>query len=47
MPLVERLLAQFGIEKERFHWGWISGAEAVRWAQLTHEFTERIRALGP
>lgn len=47
MPLVERLLEQFGIEKERFHWGWISGAEAVKWTQLTHEFTERVRALGP
>jgi F420-non-reducing hydrogenase iron-sulfur subunit len=47
MPLVEVLLAQYGIEKERFHWGWISGAEAPQWARLTREFTEQVRALGP
>jgi len=47
MPLVEALLAQYGIEKQRFRWGWISGAEAPKWAQLTREFTEQVRALGP
>ncbi len=47
MPLVEALLQQYGIEKDRFHWGWISGAEAPKWAELTREFTERVRALGP
>ena len=47
MPLVESLLEQFGIEQERFHWGWISGAEAVKWGRLAHDFTERVRALGP
>jgi len=47
MPLLERLLEQFGIERERFYWGWISGAEAPKWAQLVREMTERIRALGP
>ena len=46
MPLLEALLAQYGIEKERFHWGWISGAEAPKWAQLVHDFTEQVRALG-
>jgi len=47
MPLLEALLAQYGIEKGRFHWGWISGAEAAKWAQLVHDFTEQVRALGP
>jgi len=47
MPLLERLLRDFGIEKERFHWGWISAAEAPKWAQLTREFTSRINELGP
>jgi coenzyme F420-reducing hydrogenase delta subunit len=47
MPLLEKLLAQYGIEKERFHWGWISGAEANKWAQLVHDFTAQVRALGP
>jgi F420-non-reducing hydrogenase iron-sulfur subunit len=47
MPLLERLLEQYGIEEERFWWGWISAAEAPKWAQLTKEMTEKIRALGP
>jgi F420-non-reducing hydrogenase iron-sulfur subunit len=47
MPLVEALLAQYGIEPERFHWGWISGAEAPKWAQLVRDFTEQVRAVGP
>ena len=47
MPLLETLLAQYGIEKERFHWGWISGAEANKWTQLVHDFTEQVRTLGP
>jgi len=47
MPLLERLLQEYGIEKERFHWGWISAAEAPKWAVLTREFTNRIKELGP
>jgi F420-non-reducing hydrogenase iron-sulfur subunit len=47
MPLVERLLEQYGIEKERFRWGWISAAEARKWAVLTNEFTSKIAELGP
>ena len=47
MPLLERLLQDYGIEKERFHWGWISAAEAPKWAELTGEFTSRIKELGP
>jgi F420-non-reducing hydrogenase iron-sulfur subunit len=47
MPLVEALLAQFGFEKERFNWGWISGAEAPKWAELARTFTEQVRTLGP
>jgi F420-non-reducing hydrogenase iron-sulfur subunit len=47
MPLLERLLGQYGIEKGRFHWGWISGAEAPKWAALARNFTEQVRGLGP
>jgi coenzyme F420-reducing hydrogenase delta subunit len=47
MPLVEALLAQYGIESGRFHWGWISGAEAPKWAKLVRDFTEQVRDLGP
>ena len=47
MPMVEALLQQYGIDKERFHWGWISGAEAPQWAKLVNEFTAQVRDLGP
>jgi F420-non-reducing hydrogenase iron-sulfur subunit len=47
MPLLENLLAQYGIDKERFHWGWISGAEAPKWAELARSFTKQVRDLGP
>ena len=47
MPLVEMVLEQYGIEKERFHWGWISGAEAAQWVQLVRDFTGEVQALGP
>ena len=47
MPLVEALLAQYGIPKERFYWGWISGAEAPKWAKLVRDFTQKMRDLGP
>jgi F420-non-reducing hydrogenase iron-sulfur subunit len=44
---LEATLQQYGIEPGRFHWGWISGAEAVKWAQLVCDFTEQVRDLGP
>ena len=47
MPLLEALLEQYGIQKGRFHWGWISGAEASQWVQLVRGFTEQVRELGP
>ena len=45
--LLQRMLAQFGIEPERVKLVWASAAEGV---QLAHEITkmvEEIRALGP
>ncbi len=47
MPLLERLLEQYGIEKERFQWGWVSAAEAPKWAQVTRDFTAQVQELGP
>jgi len=44
---VEALLAQYGIEEERFHWGLISSAEAPKWAQLVRDFTAQVHTLGP
>ncbi|MCD6384155.1 hydrogenase iron-sulfur subunit [Candidatus Sumerlaeota bacterium] len=45
--LLERLLADFGIEPERVKLEWVSASEGERYAQVVKEFTEQIRELGP
>jgi F420-non-reducing hydrogenase iron-sulfur subunit len=47
MQLVEKMLAQLGIEKERFRLEWISAAEGDRVMHVVNEMTEQIRRLGP
>lgn len=47
MPLLARLLADFGIEPERFRLEWVSAAEGARWARVVNEMTEQVRRLGP
>jgi F420-non-reducing hydrogenase iron-sulfur subunit len=45
--LLKKMLAQLGIEPERFRLEWISASEGERFAQVVDEFTEQIRKLGP
>jgi len=45
--VMERLLEQFGIEKDRFRLEWISGAEGEKLARVASEMTETVRRLGP
>ena len=47
MPLVRKLLSYVGINPDRLRLEWVSSAEAPRFAQVTKEFVETIRALGP
>lgn len=47
MPLVKRLLTDFGIEPERFRLEWVSASEAAKWARVVNEMTEQVRRLGP
>jgi F420-non-reducing hydrogenase iron-sulfur subunit len=47
MGLLEDLLADFGIERERFRLEWVSAAEGARWARVVTEMTEQVRQLGP
>jgi F420-non-reducing hydrogenase iron-sulfur subunit len=47
MPLVERMLAEFGIEPERFRLVWVSAAEGAKWAKIVNEMTGQVRRLGP
>jgi F420-non-reducing hydrogenase iron-sulfur subunit len=47
MPLLKRMLADFGIEEERVRLEWVSASEGKRFADIVDDMTERLRALGP
>jgi F420-non-reducing hydrogenase iron-sulfur subunit len=47
MPLLKKMLAQFGIEEERVRLDWISASEGDRFATIVNEMTEAVRKLGP
>jgi F420-non-reducing hydrogenase iron-sulfur subunit len=46
-PLLQRVLEQLGIEKERVRLEWISASEGDKFAEVVNEMTEAIRKLGP
>lgn len=45
--LLKRMLRDFGIDERRLRLEWISAAEGERFAAVSLEFTEQVRALGP
>jgi F420-non-reducing hydrogenase iron-sulfur subunit len=45
--LLQRTLAQLGIEPERVHLTWASAAEGAQLAETINGFVEKVRALGP
>jgi F420-non-reducing hydrogenase iron-sulfur subunit len=47
LPLLDRILAELGIEPERFRHDWVSAAEGEKFARLVTEMTEQVRKLGP
>lgn len=47
MPLVRNLLGYVGVNPDRLRLDWVSSAEAPKFAKVTKEFVETIRALGP
>ena len=46
-PLLRRMLASCGIEKERVRLEWVSASEGQRFADVVTDMTEKVRALGP
>jgi F420-non-reducing hydrogenase iron-sulfur subunit len=46
-PLLQRLVAAYGIEPERVRLEWVSASEGQRFADVVNDMTEKIRALGP
>lgn len=47
VPILKRMLKQFGIEKDRFRLEWISASEGDRVAKVISEMTEQVKKLGP
>jgi F420-non-reducing hydrogenase iron-sulfur subunit len=45
--LLKRVLRQFGIDERRLRLEWISAAEGEKFAKVSTDFTEEVRALGP
>jgi F420-non-reducing hydrogenase iron-sulfur subunit len=47
MPVLRNLLGYIGINPERLRLDWVSAAEAPKFGQVTKEFVDAVRALGP
>lgn len=45
--LLQKVIAQMGIEKERLRLEWISASEGKRLQEVVNEMTETLRQLGP
>jgi F420-non-reducing hydrogenase iron-sulfur subunit len=45
--LMQRMLKQMGIEKERFRLEWISASEGARVKTVVNDLVEKVEALGP
>ena len=45
--VLQKMLDQFGIERERVRLEWISAAEGERYAQVVRSMTQQVRSLGP
>jgi len=45
--LLQKMLDQFGIERERVRLEWVSASEGERYAGIVEQMTEEIRQLGP
>jgi F420-non-reducing hydrogenase iron-sulfur subunit len=47
MPLLKKMLAQFGVEEARLRLDWVSASEGEKYARIVNDMTEAVRALGP
>jgi F420-non-reducing hydrogenase iron-sulfur subunit len=45
--LLQRMLDQFGIERDRVRLEWVSASEGERYAQVVENMTDTLRTLGP
>jgi len=47
IPLLQKMLSQFGIEEERLRLEWVSAAEGDRFASIVNDMTKKVKELGP
>ena len=47
IPLLKKMLEQFGIEDERVRLDWVSASEGANFATVVNDITARIRELCP
>jgi F420-non-reducing hydrogenase iron-sulfur subunit len=47
IPLLKKMMKQLGIEEERVCLEWVSASEGAKFAEVTNNFTQTIRNLGP
>ena len=47
IPLLKKTLKQLGIEEERVQLEWVSASEGAKFADVTNNFTQTIKDLGP
>ena len=47
IPLLKKMLNQLGIKEERVRLEWVSASEGSKFAEVTDNFTQAIKKLGP
>lgn len=47
IPLLKKMMKQLGIEEERVRLEWVSASEGAKFAEVTNNFTQTVRNLGP
>ncbi len=47
IPLLKRMLEQFGIEDERVRLDWVSASEGGSFVSIVNDITAKVRELGP
>lgn len=47
IPMLKRLIKEFGIDPRRLRLEWVSASEGDRFAEVVNNMTEEIRKLGP
>ena len=45
--LLQKMLDQFGVERDRVRLEWVSASEGERYAQVVENMTDTLRTLGP